>query len=209
MNFIFNLSIHSYKIFSVAWNVFLALIPCFVAYYVYLSIEKKKWLSLKRIDQTAFVALFLFWLLFFPNTAYMFTLPRHLVNLCANYGATRICFGETWVVMFFFTYAAIGIPAFYYSLNKMSQILGKLFGKLTEKFFPIIMIPLTALGVLLGLFERFNTWQILTQPWEIFKAGTFYFTFPVLLINFLVFTISLYLIYYGVDIFIWKILKKK
>ena len=209
MNFLFSLSIHSYKIFSVFWNLFLALIPCLVVYFAAIPIGRKKWGALKNIDRLSFIILFLFWLLFFPNTAYLFTLPRHLVNLCADYGRTRICFEEMWIVLFFFTYAAIGIPTFYYALNQMSRVLRVLFSKTIAIILPIVLIPLTALGVLLGLFERFNTWQILYQPWEILKAGTFYFTFPVLLINFLVFTIILYLIYYGLDFFIWKIIRKK
>jgi len=206
---LFSLAIHKYKILSVFWNIFLALTPCFVVYFAAIPIGRKKWGALKNIDRMSFIILFLFWLLFFPNTAYLFTLPRHLVNLCADYGRTRICFEEMWVVLFFFTYAVVGIPTFYYALNRMSRILGKIFFQKLSVIFPIVMIPLTALGVLLGLFERFNTWQIISQPWEIMKASTFYFTFPILLLNFLVFTASLYLIYYGLDIFIWKIIKKK
>ena len=110
------------------------------------------------------------------------------------------------MVIFFFTYALIGVPAFYYALKKMSQVFKQVLNDLSATLLPIIVIPLTSIAVMFGLFERYNSWEVLTKPLEIIKTGFGYFTDLNLFFNFLIFTLSLYLIYYGLDYFVRKIL---
>ena len=208
MEFLFSLSINKYKVLAIFWNIFLAMIPVVVVYFLSLSAKGKQWKNLKKLDRSIFVFVFLFWLFMFPNTAYLFTIVRHLVNYCHDFDKYRVCAeGTMWMPIFFYTYASIGIPTFYYSLKKMSQICGKLFTPLLSILLPIVVIPLTAIGVLFGLFERFNTWDLLTRPLLIVQAGFSYFMDVNLFFNFLVFTISFYLLYYGMDLFIQKLKK--
>jgi len=209
MNFIFSLSINKYNILMIVWDIFLAVVPCLTAYYLALSVKIRKWNDFKIGEKVSFVLIFLFWLFMFPNTAYLFTMVRHLVNYCLYYDLNRVCSeGTTWMVILFFTYASIGIPTFYYALNKMSGVFKKLLNPMSAALLPIIVIPLTAIGVMFGLFERFNSWDILTNPLSLIVKGIGYFTDINLFFNFLIFTISLYLIYYGMDYFIWKIIKR-
>ena len=209
MQIIFSLSINKYNILTIFWNVFLALIPCITVYYLALSVKRKKWHAFKAGEKISFVLIFLFWLFMFPNTAYLFFIVRHLVNYCQHYDKFRVCSeGNTWMVMFFFTYSVIGIPTFYYALNKMADVFRKLFNRTSATVLPIIVIPLTAIGVMFGLFERFNSWNILLNPLNILSVAFSYFTDLNLFINFLIFTICMYLIYYGSGYFIWKIVGK-
>jgi uncharacterized membrane protein len=209
MNFLFSLSINKYNILTIFWNILLALIPCITVYYLTLTVKRKKWNDFKGSEKVSFILIFLFWLFMFPNTAYLFTIVRHLVNYCEHYDKYRVCAeGTTWMVMFFFTYSAIGLPTFYYALKKMTDVFKLLFNQMSATVLPIIVIPLTAIGVMFGLFERFNSWDLLLNPLGILRTTFGYFTDANLLINFLIFTISLYLIYYGSGYFIWKIVKK-
>jgi len=209
MNFLLTLSINKYNILTIFWNVFLALIPCITVYYLALTVKRKKWHDFKVSEKISFVLIFLFWLFMFPNTAYLFTIVRHLVNYCQHYDKYRVCSeGNTWMVMFFFTYSAIGLPTFYYALKKMADVFKLLFNRMTATVFPIVVIPLTAIGVMFGLFERLNSWDILFNPLSLSRIAFGYFTDLNLFTNFLIFTISLYLIYYGSGYFIWKIVKK-
>jgi uncharacterized membrane protein len=209
MQFLFSLSINKYNILMIFWNIFLAIIPCVTVYYMAFAVKNRKWDGFKVSEKVSFILLFIFWLLMLPNTAYLFTMVRHLVNYCWHYNIYRVCSeGTTWMVMLFFTYAILGLPTFYYALNKMSGILKKLFNPMSATVLPIVVIPLTAIGVMFGLFERFNSWDILVKPQGIIRTAFSYFTDLNLFINFLIFTISLYLIYYGMDYFIWKIIKK-
>ena len=206
MTFLLQLNIHGYQILTIPWNIFLALIPCITVYYLAKSIKNKKWKSFNNIDRASFVLLFLYWLFFFPNTAYMLMIPRHLVNYCYNWDINRICMNQSWIVIFFITYSFMGVPTFYYALKKMSLMLGKIFNPKLQIIAPLIIIPLTSIGIMLGLSsERFNSWEVVTNPVNVLKVGLSYFTNQILFFNFLIFTICLYLIYYGTDFFIKKI----
>lgn len=210
MEFLFSFSINRYNLLAVFWNIFLALVPVILTYYLSVSVRLKKWKQLSRLDHFVFILIFLFWLFMFPNTAYLFTMVRHLANYCYHFNKFRVCEeGTSWMVMFFFIYALAGVPTFYYSLSAMQRIFRKLFTPAVGLFLPVFLIPLTALGVMFGLFERFNSWEILSRPIGILQAAVHYFIDANLFFNFLFFTVSLYLIYYGVDFFIWRIIRKK
>ncbi len=200
-----NLSINNYPIVFVFWNVFLALIPCVVVYFLAKKVGCKSWSQIKWGGRIGFVVLFLAWLFFLPNTAYLFTMVRHLVDYCYDYDRFRVCIEEAWVPVFFFAYALIGLPTFYYALKKMTDVFRSIFGKGASITLPIFVIPLTSIGVMFGLIERFNSWEIITKPMNIVKTGLHYFTDATILTNFLIFTIVLYLIYYITDFLIWKI----
>ncbi|MBN2096694.1 DUF1361 domain-containing protein [Candidatus Peregrinibacteria bacterium] len=206
MEFLFSAVINKYKILMIFWNLFLALVPCLTAYYLAKAVGKKKWDKLGK-GQWAFVFLFLFWLLMLPNTAYLFTMVRHLVNYCRDFDCYRVCPGKTWMVMFFFVYALAGVPTFYYAIHKMKEVFKMLFSPRSAVFLPVVVIPLAAIGVMFGLFERYNSWDVLTRADEILKTLASYFTDGNHLLNLFAFTLSFYLIYYGTDIFLWK--KKK
>lgn len=112
------------------------------------------------------------------------------------------------MVFFFFTYAAVGIPTFYYALKKMTLVLGRVFTKKMALLFPVVMIPFTSFGLLLGLFERFNTWDMLIRPVPVLSTALGYLGNEQDLFNIVFFSVILYIIYYGTDYFIWKLMKK-
>ena len=195
MQSILQLNIHGYNLIMIPWNIFLAIIPCIVVYYLAKGAGKKKWKDLK-IHKLTFILIFLIWLFFLPNTAYLFMIPRHLVDYCSDYDKYRACLDGSWKVMFFFTYAAIGLPTFYYSLRKMERLFRSMCGKIYATLLPIIVIPLTSIAVMFGLYERFNSWDVVFHPCELFSTAGSYFTEVHLLTDFLVFTVLLYFIFY-------------
>jgi uncharacterized membrane protein len=161
------------------------------------------------MDRVAFILLFLFWLFWFPNTAYQFMLTRHLANYCVIWDKNRVCDHGSWLVTFFFTYALTGLPAFYYALNRMERLLAGVFSVRLSKWFAFLMIPLTTLGVMLGLFERSNSWDVLTQPLSLVQTALGYLQTADILAFFVIFTASLYVIYYGFGAFIRLIASKR
>jgi uncharacterized membrane protein len=129
-------------------------------------------------------------------------IPRHLVDYCANYDKNRVCDHGSWLVTFFFTYTLTGLPAFYYALNRMERLLAGIFSAKLSRTVVLLTIPLTTLGVMLGLFERSNSWEVLTQPLSLLGVAVGYFQSADMLAFFVVFTASLYAIYYGFKGFI-------
>lgn len=182
------MQINDYGLFFVFWNIFLALIPCGVVYF--LTHHKK--LSSHFLS---FWPLFFIWFFFYPNTAYLFFMVRHLVDYCPDYDTFRVCSEGSWVVFFFFTYALTGLPTFYYALNQMTRLLSQKWGRGWGAIFPVIMIPLTSVGLLFGLYERFNSWDIIKRPQQIFQTIFDYIRTPFLREDFIVFTLLLCFIY--------------
>ena len=189
------MEINSYSLLFVLWNIFLALLPCWAVYFLSEhAVGTRHGASLRH--GFLFTLIFLFWIFMLPNTAYLFLMVRHLVDYCVDYDIYRVCQTGSWMVMFFFTNALIGLPTFYYALSQMTKLLRR-------NWFPILIIPLTSIGLMLGLYERFNSWDILRRPITLIETTASYFQTPFLFNDFLVFTIALYLIYYITNFF-WQ-----
>jgi len=194
-----------YEAYSILWNLILAMIPCWLAYALAKGVGKKKWSSLGFANQLAFIMVILLWLVFLPNTAYLFASVRYLLDYCQPYNHFRVCLhGQNlWMVLFFFLYSVVGLPLFVYALAKVTALVGRLFGKTVQQIFPIVIIPLTAMGVLFGLVERWNSWDLLHHPTTIVITGFLYLLDPERLANFIPFTLMLYILYYGAD-YLWR-----
>ena len=203
IDFLLTTRVNDYRIVTFFWNIFLALIPYLIAWRLNHAYYLKKWSNISRLNQILFFITFVIWFFFFPNTAYLISDIRHLADYCDDLGYLRVCAEQAWVVPIFFTYALIGVPTFYFSLKNMTHVIEKLFGKWSKRLFPFVMIPVTALGLLLGLVARFNSWEIINQPHDIIQTALLFLTDKIMLQNFISYTVMLYLIYYSID-FIWK-----
>ncbi|MBN2306771.1 DUF1361 domain-containing protein [Candidatus Peregrinibacteria bacterium] len=197
------IQVNNYYVAVIFWNIFLALLPCLIAWRLSRGYYLKKWGNMSQMNHLLFGLVFLVWFFFFPNTAYLIADVRHLADYCKELDYFRTCVDEAWVVPLFFTYSLIGVPTFYYSLKKMATILEKLFGKTVRRLFPLLMIPITALGLLLGLVARFNSWEVIYKPLNIIKTVFGYLSDETMLINLLAYTLMLYFVYYSID-FLWK-----
>ena len=158
--------------------------------------DLKKWAGINGFGKFSFILLFLVLFFFFPNTAYLFSDIRHLVDYCQDPGFYRACKDQAYIVPIFFTYSLVGVPTFYYALSKMSYILSKLFGKSTGKLFPVLMSPVTGLGLMLGLVDRFNSWDIVRDPISIVLNALHHLSSPIMLTNILSYSMMMYIIYY-------------
>jgi uncharacterized membrane protein len=188
--------IADYPVFFILWNTFLALVPCWIVWQ----------LARTRFSHSVIFAIgFIIWFFFFPNTAYLFTEVRHLINHCDAPDLYDVCRKEAWMAPFFFLYASIGIPTFIYALRGMTNLLGEKLHFGFHKWFPVFMIPITAMGVMLGLVERFNSWDIVTKPWAVALASLRYLMDPSMILNVVVYSAVLYVIYYIAPHFLKKI----
>ena len=199
INYLLNLEINDYNMVVFAWNIFLALIPCVIAYFLQNNFRYQKWGVLDSWHKVEFLILFIIWFFFFPNTAYLMSDIRHLVNYCDHPGLYRMCKDQAYIVPIFFTYALIGLPTFYYALSKMATTLKQLFNQTSARLLPILMIPLTSLGLMLGLVARYNSWDVILKPFKIIHTTFLFLADPVMLLNILSYTVMLYLIYYFIQ----------
>ncbi len=170
----------------VVWNLFLALVPCVAVWFCRKAAGWKFW------------TLALIWLFFLPNAPYLFTLVRHLVDYCSDYDAlNRVCVTGSGPVFFFFGYAFLGVPLFYYALGAMTREVGRRFGAGWGRWFPVGIMPIVALGTLFGLVDRLNSWQIVTAPWVVLRVAFGYVLEAGLFYQWAGLTALLYLVYYS------------
>ncbi len=196
------LSVNRYPLIMVFWNLFLLIIPFFLADLLKQYYIKTKFKEL--VSKLVAFLLFFLWLLFIPNTAYVITDVRHLLDYCprAAYNA-HICPENAWMIMFFFIYALFGWIFLVYLLRQMKNLINKVFKNKFGEYFIIIVIPLISIGLLIGLIQRFNSWDFFIRPLAIFESMLKYVTSFIYFKNLLVFTIGLYILYYGGD-FLFK-----
>lgn len=200
-----SLAVNHYQLATVVWNIFLVFLP--LTFYLLL---KSRWrrTGFKKISQkAAAVILFIFWLLFFPNAAYIITDIRHLLDYCPLDSPNKVCAANAWMIIFFFTYSSFGWAAFYYLLKLMSDLFNEIFKfkRRSLDFFAALIIPLTSLGVLVGLLNRFNSWDVFLFPLWLLKALAVYFSNINYFLDWLIFTLGLYLLYFAGDVIFRKI----
>lgn len=178
------------------WNSILILF----AWGISISLWKnyyRQWNNLKKIEKIYSLILFFLWVIFFPNIPYLFTEGRHLMDACEieNSRDLMLCLKNSGWSTLFYAYSSLAIIPFIDSLEKTSQVIGKMFCKFLEKVFPIIFIPISALGVQIGLVGRFNSWDIFSLK----KLISFLTKQPFVLQDWLITSLGLYIIFYVIS----------
>ncbi|MEM9002320.1 MAG: DUF1361 domain-containing protein [Cyanobacteria bacterium P01_F01_bin.86] len=135
-----------------AWNTWLALIPLALAGCLFRGNPRRTllwWLGL-----AVFVA-------FLPNAPYVLTDIIHLVN-DIRYGYS-IWLITLVLVPQYLLFMLIGFEAYVVSVLALSRYLQRQAVRY-HGFVEVLIHALTAVGIYLGRFRRFNSWDIVTQP---------------------------------------------
>ena len=133
------------------WNLFLAWIPFIISYFTYTLTMKRRWVYLFFP-----VAAFL-WLIFFPNAPYILTDFQHLPYDSRD---LPIWYDVMMLVWFAFTGVLLGMV----SLFLMQEMVRREFGRFVGWVFVAAVTGLSAAGVYMGRFLRWNSWDILRNP---------------------------------------------
>jgi uncharacterized membrane protein len=140
---------------NLSWNLFLAWLPyiiSLIAAAVYQS-NSKQWVII--------LILVFFWLIFFPNAPYMVTDYYHLDPR----PPVPLWFDISLIAMFAFTGCFLSIA----SLRTIHIIIEGYLGRIIGWFFALFALALGSLGVYLGRFGRYNTWDIFWEPKSVIK----------------------------------------
>ena len=101
------------------------------------------------------------WLLFIPNSFYIITDLFHL---------THVDSAPKWFdLLLLFSFAWNGIVLGIVSIRRTEIILESITGRSFSLFIIFIVMWLNAFGIYIGRYLRFNSWDILTQPFSLFK----------------------------------------
>lgn len=132
------------------WNLFLGYIPYFLSSKIKTTIP----------GTFIFYVMLLGWLLFLPNAFYLITDFVHLHHV------NRVQFAFDFIVLSSFT-----VAGFYSGILSLFDIHFLLQMKYTTKISRLLIISiiyLSAFGIYLGRILRFNSWDILYNPIELF-----------------------------------------
>ena len=100
------------------------------------------------------------WLLFFPNAPYIFT---DLGHLTARFAA------HFWVdMMLILSCALTGLVLGFVSLYLMQGIVKRMAGGAVSWLFVAAVAGLSGVGVWLGRFQRFNSWDVVFRPVKLY-----------------------------------------
>jgi uncharacterized membrane protein len=135
-----------------AWNLLLAYVPLMIA----------NWLNrhevLMRNKFTLMLSVFA-WLLFMPNSFYILTDLFHLRTADGN----RSWFDLTLLLSFAWNGILFGII----SIWKMEMLLKRTKGRFASAVLIFGVMWLNAFGVYIGRFLRFNSWDIIFNPFPL------------------------------------------
>jgi uncharacterized membrane protein len=136
------------------------------------------------------------WLLFYPNAPYIFT---DLIHLTTRFHV------NFWVdLVLILSCALTGLVVGFVSLFQMQCVVAQSAGRIASWLFVGAVAGLSSFGVYLGRFLRFNSWDLLARPMELWRgiggwvsdpmAHSTTYAFPVL---FAVFLFTAYLMLYA------------
>lgn len=143
----------SIRYVSLGWNIFLAWIPYMLSCYFVHYQKKEHWKK---------VVLFASWLLFFPNALYIVTDLVHL--------RTHSTVPWYYDAMLLFSAAFAGLLLAFVSLKNTEQFLLTLFSTRSVRMLIPALLFLGSYGVYLGRFERWNSWNVVNDPFALTKS---------------------------------------
>ncbi len=142
----------SFRYLFLIWNLILAWIPFLLAWVAYVSTRLPKALMFILTGGCAIL-----WLLFLPNAPYILTDFQHLAYPDS---AVPVWYDVLMLVWFGWNGLLLGIISLYF----MQEIVNRLLGHLSGWIFVTIVTALSSLGIYVGRFLRWNSWDVVENP---------------------------------------------
>jgi uncharacterized membrane protein len=133
------------------WNLFLAFIPFSISSYLE---RNSSWIK----NRVRLLVALLAWILFIPNSFYIITDLFHLGS-----SAAPIWFDLALLLSFAWNGLILGIV----SVRQVEKILQSVLPKTNEMFFLVPIMLLNAFGIYVGRYLRFNSWDVIGNPFEL------------------------------------------
>ncbi|MEP2936996.1 MAG: DUF1361 domain-containing protein [Gilvibacter sp.] len=136
------------------WNLFLAALP-----YTFAKITARH-AKPKNLGLRAMLLLG-FWLLFLPNSFYIVTDLIHLKR-----SQSHLIYFDLLMIA---SFAITGLMYGYYSIQVISKTMASYWNKTTLSLATLAVYLLCGFGIYLGRVLRWNSWDIITQPAQLFR----------------------------------------
>lgn len=134
------------------WNLFLATVPYFISFWL---VQGQAWKASRWIFLPALAG----WLLFIPNSFYVLTDLFHLHDS----NAAPLWYDLLLIVSFAWNALMLGIL----SMRHMEKMVQFRWQRLPGWLFLYPVMGLNALGVYIGRYLRFNSWDVVSDPFSL------------------------------------------
>ena len=134
------------------WNLFLAWIPFGFAWIAYSSTHLPKPVMVLLVGLCAIL-----WLIFFPNAPYILTDFQHLTRLN---GEAPVWYDVIMLLWFSWNGVFLGVISLYF----MQRVVARWLGSILSWAFVVGVTVLSSLGVYVGRFMRWNSWDVMFDP---------------------------------------------
>ena len=155
----------------------------------------------KNQQRKIFFFCFLLWLVFFPNAPYMVTDIIHL--------ELRDAIPIWFDVLLLESFALAGLFIGYVSLSQMVEIIQTYTNQKKTMILTTILLFITSVGVSLGRFLRFNSWDLVVAPSQIVIRMLSFFSSPSQMLESLGFSFMFFLFLIVFHGLLWSIQKQK
>ncbi|HEV3250797.1 MAG TPA: DUF1361 domain-containing protein [Puia sp.] len=140
---------------SLIWNLFLAFVPYFITK---LAASKPGWIP----GKIGFIGFFLLWLVWIPNSFYILTDLFHLRDSPAD-RVIPLWFDLVLILSFSWNGCMLGIL----SVRQMEKVLLRYVTGVHTLFFLFPVMWLNAWGIYIGRYLRFNSWDVISDPFQL------------------------------------------
>jgi uncharacterized membrane protein len=137
---------------SLVLNLFLAWIPFGLAWLVYNYVCRPT-----KIIRVLLSFCAILWLIFFPNSLYILTDFQHIAIGDTN---TPVWYDVIMLLWFSWSGLFLGMVSLYLMQNIVTRWSGKVLGW----FFVVVVLFLGSLGVFIGRFISYNSWNVIINP---------------------------------------------
>ena len=140
----------------IIWNLFLAVIPLCLSYYLFRR---------RAIRNLAWWTVLLIFIAFLPNAPYILTDSIHIIELSRqNY--------PTWSIVLilipqYILFICAGFQAYVVSLTRLNNYIVEFIAQKYLIVVNAIVHGLCVVGIYIGRFERFNSWDLVVKPGEV------------------------------------------
>ncbi len=175
------------------WNIFLAWIPLGLAHAATSFSWRRKYILISLPIAAAL------WLVFFPNAPYMLTDLQHL-------GIPKPGIPVWFDVLLLIWFAWTGLLLGMVSLFLMQDIVRREFGRIAGWVFVLIVGVLSSLGIYIGRFLRWNSWDILINPLARLNEFLYYASHPSLQSIIFISVFSTFFVFFYITIYAFGLL---
>lgn len=156
-----SLNLFNQSTVRILWNLFLAFIPLLLSFYLF---------RLSAIRNIYWWVILLIFISFLPNAPYVLTDSIHIIELSQrNYPQWAIILV---LIPQYTLFILAGFEAYVISLTRLDNYLTNL---VTTKYLGLIdaiVHSLCVVGIYIGRFERFNSWDFISKPGKVLLTTT-------------------------------------